>query len=125
MENKLTILHKNRGSFKQRLTLFLKSLKHVKEITMGDPLDHATGIEKRELLAQLAGNPNPFNEKMIKRGPGTIEQPTEIPSAFESRIIGCICHHDATAIFFMWLHKGHPKRCECGYWFKLVHKTPV
>ncbi|KAF5288796.1 hypothetical protein FQR65_LT11944 [Abscondita terminalis] len=94
-------------------------------LTMGDPLDHATGLEKREMLAKLSGNTNPFDLRMIKRGPGTKDEPTEIPSAFGSRIIGCICHHDATAIFYMWLHNGHPKRCECGHWFKLVYKAPV
>lgn len=34
-------------------------------------------------------------------------------------------HEDQTYIQWMWLHQGHPKRCECGYWFKLVEKAPV
>lgn len=92
---------------------------------MGDPLEHATGLEKRELLAKVAGNDNPFDLKVIKRGPGTKLQPNEIPSAFDSRIVGCICEEEATSINWMWLHKGEPKRCECGYWFNLVHKAPV
>lgn len=92
---------------------------------MGDPLEHATGLEKRELLAKLAGNDNPFDLRVIKRGPGTKDQPTEIPSAFDARLIGCICEEDSTNVTWMWLHQGTPKRCECGHWFNLVHKAPV
>ncbi|XP_037033142.1 cytochrome c oxidase subunit 5B, mitochondrial-like [Bradysia coprophila] len=92
---------------------------------MSDPLEHATGIEKREMLAMQAGNDNPFDMKVFKRAEGTKDAPTLIPSAFDARIIGCICHEDQTFIQWMWLHQGHPKRCECGYWFKLVEKAPV
>lgn len=58
---------------------------------MNDPMEHATGIEKRELLAKAAGNDNPFDMKVFKRGAGTKENPNLIPSAFEARIVGCIC----------------------------------
>ncbi|RZC35399.1 COX5B domain containing protein [Asbolus verrucosus] len=95
------------------------------KVTMGDPFEHATGIEKRELLAKLAGNENPFDLRVVKRGPGTKSQPNEIPSAFDSRIVGCICEEESTSINYMWLYKDAPKRCECGHWFVLVHKAPV
>lgn len=58
---------------------------------MNDPLEHATGIEKRELLAKAAGNENPFDMKVFKRGPGTKDSPNLIPSAFDARLVGCIC----------------------------------
>lgn len=58
---------------------------------MNDPVEHATGIEKRELLARQAGNDNPFDMKVFKRGPGTKEVPNLIPSAFDARLVGCIC----------------------------------
>lgn len=58
---------------------------------MPDPIDHATGLEKKELLAALAGNDDPYHMKAIKRGVGTKEKPTLIPSAFDARILGCIC----------------------------------
>lgn len=58
---------------------------------MPDPVDHATGLEKKELLAALAGNDDPYYNKAIKRGVGTKEKPTLIPSAFDARILGCIC----------------------------------
>lgn len=111
---------------------------------MNDPLEHATGIEKRELLAKAAGNDDPFDMHVIKRAEGNKDSPTLIPSAFDARIVGCICkcfliskaidvclyffysgHEDQTFIQWMWLHQGSPKRCECGYWFKLVEKAPV
>ncbi|XP_065339950.1 cytochrome c oxidase subunit 5B, mitochondrial-like [Cloeon dipterum] len=92
---------------------------------MADPLEHATGLEKRELLAEAAGNDNPFDMKIFKRGPGTKDSPNLVPSCFESRIVGCVCEEDATSVNWMWLHQGTPRRCECGYWFKLTKRAPV
>ncbi|XP_016982901.1 cytochrome c oxidase subunit 5B, mitochondrial [Drosophila ficusphila] len=92
---------------------------------MNDPLEHATGIEKRELLLKAAGNDNPFDMKVFKRGAGTKENPNLIPSAFDARIVGCICEEDQTYVQWMWLQKGNQKRCECGHWFKLVEKAAV
>ena len=34
--------------------------------------------------------------------------------------MGCVCEEDATSICWMWVHKGDPRRCECGYWMKCV-----
>lgn len=110
---------------------------------MNDPIEHATGIEKRELLAKAAGNENPFDMKVFKRGPGTKDSPNLIPSAFDARLVGCICkilpfkhitiiivctflgEEEQTYVNWMWLYQDHPKRCECGHWFKLVEKAPV
>lgn len=58
---------------------------------MNDPIEHATGLEKKELLAKLAGNDDPYHMNAIKRGPSTKDNPTMIPSAFDARIIGCVC----------------------------------
>lgn len=93
--------------------------------TMGDPIEHATGLEKRELLSKLAGNENPFDMRLVKRGPGTRTQPTEIPSAFDQRLIGCICEEESVHINWMWLVEGQCSRCECGHWFQLVKTTPL
>jgi len=103
--------------------VMLSAVRHCK--MMADPLEHATGLEKREMLAAAAGNDDPYHVKVLKRGPGTKEQPTKIPSVFESRIIGCICEEDATVINYMWLHEGEPKRCECGYWFDITRVKPL
>lgn len=60
-------------------------------VAMNDPIEHATGIEKRELLAKAAGNDDPFDMRVIKRVEGGKDSPTLIPSAFDARIVGCIC----------------------------------
>ncbi|XP_066999380.1 cytochrome c oxidase subunit 5B, mitochondrial [Anabrus simplex] len=104
---------------------FSRSSIRLADKMMPDPLEHATGLEKRELLARVAGNDNPFDMKILKRGLGTKDQPNSIPSAFDNRLIGCICEEDSTHINWMVLNKGEPTRCECGHWFKLVEKAPV
>lgn len=95
-------------------------LKEIISINIYLVAEHATGLEKKELLAIQSGNDNPFDMRVYKRGPGTKDQPTEIPAMLDKRLIGCICDEDSSHINYMWLHKGEPKRCECGYWFKLV-----
>lgn len=61
---------------------------------MPTALDHATGLEKKELLAALAGIDDPYHNKPVIRGPSTKDNPTMVPSAFDARIIGCICKSD-------------------------------
>ncbi|CAH0402385.1 unnamed protein product [Chilo suppressalis] len=90
-----------------------------------DPLEHVTGIEKRELLAHLAGDCDPFRIMAIKRGPGTRERPNLIPSANQQRLLGCKCNDHVMHIEYMWLHMGVPKRCGCGYWFELCPVAPL
>lgn len=92
---------------------------------MADPLEHATGLEKKELLALERGDDDPFNMKVVKKAAGTRESPTLIPSCFDARIVGCICEEHSTSISWLWLHKGHPRRCECGHWYKLIEKQPL
>lgn len=58
---------------------------------MPDALDLSTGLEKKELLAHLEGKKDPFHMNSIRRGCGTMDNPTLIPSAFDARIVGCIC----------------------------------
>ncbi|MPC24004.1 cytochrome c oxidase subunit 5B, mitochondrial-like [Portunus trituberculatus] len=92
---------------------------------MADPLEHATGLEKQELLAKAAGNDNPFDMRVYKRVSGDKSNPTVVPSFYEKRLVGCICEEDATCINWMWLEKGETKRCECGYWFQLAEGKPM
>lgn len=68
---------------------------------MPDPVDHATGLEKKELLAALAGVDDPYYNKAIKRGVGTKDKPTLIPSAFDARILGCICKYMIVCMIIM------------------------
>nr|ABR23413.1 cytochrome c oxidase polyprotein Vb [Ornithodoros parkeri] len=90
-----------------------------------DAREYACGKEKLELDAIAAGNEDPFDMRVFKRGPGTKDNPNLIPSYLEKRMIGCICEEDATVINWMWLHRGDPRRCECGHWFKLVDAKPL
>ncbi|XP_043482380.1 cytochrome c oxidase subunit 5B, mitochondrial-like [Leptopilina heterotoma] len=92
---------------------------------MPDPVEHAQGLEKKELLAHLSGNDDPFMSKALIRHDNSKDRPIMVPSAFDSRMIGCICEEDQTYICWMWLHAGNPRRCECGHWFKLQKKTPI
>merc|ERR1711872_1108749 len=85
--------------------------------------EQATGLERREYEAMLAGNMDPFNLN-VKKGPaGTREKPTLVASSFDQRIVGCVCEEDATMINWMILKKGAAQRCECGNFFQLVSGT--
>ena len=69
--------------------------------------DQATGLERKEILAHLAGNTvrsrcnthtsphvrqDPFGLKGVKLGAwGTKDAPRTIPSHFDSRFVGCVC----------------------------------
>ncbi|KAI0236773.1 hypothetical protein LSAT2_012689 [Lamellibrachia satsuma] len=90
------------------------------QVDMPDTLGHAVGIERFELLARAAGNEDPFELNIKKRAKGTKGEPTIIPSMYHYRLVGCICEEDAVSINWMYLYKGEPRRCNCGYWFKLV-----
>jgi len=97
----------------------------AKKQTMPDPIDHATGLEKYELLAKQAGNDDPFFLKVITRAKGTKDAPTIVNAMDTYRSVGCVCHEEDTHIKWMWLVEGSPKRCECGYWFELKrHAAP-
>merc|ERR1712039_380192 len=77
---------------------------------MPDPVEHATGLEKYELLAKLAGNE---------------ENPTIINAMDNYRMVGCVCAEEDTNIKWTWLSEGAPKRCECGFWMELKsHPAP-
>jgi len=90
------------------------------ELTYADPIEHATGEEKKMLLLEEKGITDPYYLNTLKRGPGTKDNPNIVPSFEPKRLVGCICEEDATSINWMWVHKGDPRRCDCGYWFKTV-----
>jgi len=92
---------------------------------MPDGVEHATGLEKYELLAKQAGNLDPFFLKAIARGKGTKDEPNIVNAMDNYRMMGCVCNEEDTNIKWMWLCEGTPKRCECGYWFELkTHPAP-
>ncbi|RWS01739.1 Cytochrome c oxidase subunit 5B-like protein [Dinothrombium tinctorium] len=89
-------------------------------LTFADPIEHATGLEKKMLLLEEKGITDPFFTAMIKRGPSSREKPIQVPSFEDKRLMGCYCEEDATYVNYMWVHKSEPRRCECGYWFQAV-----
>ncbi|GFT23034.1 cytochrome c oxidase subunit 5B, mitochondrial [Nephila pilipes] len=117
-----------RHNLKMSLRLFQAStvaLRYKTEQKLPSYIEHATGLERKELLARAAGNEDPFGMNVLKRGPGTKDKPNLVPSFEEKRIIGCICEEDSTVINWMWVHKEEAKRCGCGHWFKLVEAKPL
>uniref|UniRef100_A0A915BD43 Uncharacterized protein n=1 Tax=Parascaris univalens TaxID=6257 RepID=A0A915BD43_PARUN len=89
-----------------------------------DPLEAATGREKKMLLARLAGDDR-YEPKVYYRAEvSSREKPNLVPSHFDERIIGCMCEPDSGHVNFMMIRKGSPKRCECGHWFKAIDADP-
>ncbi|EDW37154.1 GL25677 [Drosophila persimilis] len=97
----------------------------VLKAEMADDMELATGIAKREMQLKEQGCGDPWGlGKILKRGSGRLNDPTEIPSAFDGRLVGCLCLDDRFAKW-MWLEEGPPKRCECGHYFVLKKVPPV
>lgn len=84
-------------------------------------LQHATGLEREELEAQLRGE-NRFDMEP-PRGPfGTKEAPAIIPSAFDERIVGCSggVGEDEHDVVWFKLRKGEDYECPvCTQVFQL------
>jgi len=85
-----------------------------------DPIGLTVGTEQWELIQRAAGNEDPFDDLPKKRAKGTFDEPTIVKSTFEKRQIGCLCDEDSMDVVWMDIYKEEPKRCACGYWFKLV-----
>lgn len=97
------------------------------ESTGPDPLEHATGIEKWELMAAQAGNDDPFYLRMKSRSAfkGTKDDPIVVDALDNYRMVGCVCEEHDCHIKWMWLIEGRDKRCQCGHWFSLKsHPAP-
>uniref|UniRef100_A0A914UQT3 Cytochrome c oxidase subunit 5B, mitochondrial n=1 Tax=Plectus sambesii TaxID=2011161 RepID=A0A914UQT3_9BILA len=89
-----------------------------------DPLEAATGSEKKMMLARLAGDDR-YEPKIFYRGENTSkDNPNLIPSHYRDRLIACTCEPDAHYLNLMWIRKGTPSRCECGHWFKVIDADP-
>ncbi len=64
--------------------------------------------------------------KAFARGKGTRDEPNIVNAMDAFRIVGCHCNSTDTHINWMVVFDGKPKRCECGYWFKLKrHEAPT
>ncbi|EGD79638.1 hypothetical protein PTSG_10486 [Salpingoeca rosetta] len=87
-----------------------------------DNHEQATGLERLELLELAKGNTDPFGLEGIKWGPaGTKAEPREIPSHFDSRLVGCCCDPESELVKYFYVKGGDAQACPCGQqYFKLV-----
>merc|ERR1711915_1062191 len=108
-------------------TFSVSALRSKEETTGPDAIEHATGIEKWELMAAQAGNDDPFYLRMKSRSAfkGTKDDPIVVDALDNHRMIGCVCEEHDCHIKWMWLIEGRNKRCQCGHWFSLkTHEAP-
>ena len=85
-------------------------------------VEHATGLEKAELLSLLKGE-KLFGEPILTGAFGTLEKPVLVPSIFTSRLVGCVGGEGEHEHALLWheVKEGKPLICaECGQVFKLV-----
>lgn len=87
--------------------------------------EQATGVEKKEYDAIVAGIEDPFNMKPYRGPPGTKDKPLEVLSLHDDRIIGCVCEPDATSIVWRKLTLNKVTRCDCGHFFVLRRGNPI
>merc|ERR1712029_958623 len=78
-----------------------------KNTTGPDSIEHATGIEKWELMAAQAGNDDPFFMKVRNRSAfkGTKDDPIVVDAMDTYRMVGCVCEEHDCHIKRMWLIK--------------------
>ncbi|XP_052126412.1 uncharacterized protein LOC113203392 [Frankliniella occidentalis] len=89
-----------------------------------NPLEHASGIERAQLVAELGGDADPFDAEPGTRGVGTRACPTVVTSCNAFRYVGCVCHPAEPVVTWMVLWRGVPARCRCGFWWRLDPKEP-
>merc|ERR1711893_144972 len=95
----------------------------MKEQFPEDPEDpHSVGPEKWENLTKQKYGDDPYDWSMAPHtfGQGTKDNPKQVPSIEESRLVGCLCEEEDMHIKWMTVYKGAPRRCACGFWFKVV-----
>jgi cytochrome c oxidase subunit 5b len=91
------------------------------KVNFPDVTDHATGEEKLFLLAFENGILDPYcNLPTVRDGRGTRDNPVTVESFFDSRMVACVCEETQNHHKYTNLHKGEPKRCQCGHWLELV-----
>lgn len=93
----------------------------VRKANLPHITEHATGEEKLFLLAFENGIIDPYCALPVERGSkGTKDDPVLIESFFDDRLVACACEPSQTYVRYMYVYKGEPKRCQCGYWLKCV-----
>jgi cytochrome c oxidase subunit 5b len=83
-------------------------------------IEHATGLEKAELEAQLKGE-ELFGPTVLTGSFGTAESPVIVPSVFADRIVGCSGSEEHSHdLKWHTVHESKDLVClECGQFFRL------
>ncbi|RZF33821.1 hypothetical protein LSTR_LSTR010369 [Laodelphax striatellus] len=103
-----------------RRGLFTSAVRSAIPEEFPETMSVLTGLEKKEIEANIAGKDDRFEVQTLKRGDNSREAPIAIRSVYKSRVIGCICTDESTAIQWMWLKRGAPQQCACGHYFQLT-----
>lgn len=93
----------------------------AEKVMLPEMTEQATGENKLFLLAFENGILDPYCNLATKRnGRGTKDNPVPIESFSNERMVGCVCEPTQNYLKFTIVHKGEPKRCQCGHWMELV-----
>ncbi|CAF1021124.1 unnamed protein product [Rotaria sordida] len=96
------------------------------KVRFPNPWDVILNKRRFEYAMKFKGYDDPFDMMPVKRiENSTAENPNLLPSCNDKRLMACICNEDVYHLKWMHLHRGEPKRCYCGHWFKLTERQFV
>lgn len=83
-------------------------------------IEHATGVEREELLAKAAGR-DMWHEDWLDAPWGTAAAPVEVTSVFSERVVGVPDPADDSIVWWGTVREGEPPRqiIEGGEYFVL------
>lgn len=87
-----------------------------------------TKLQKQALECRRMANDNPFDSYTMRPNPvegNSKDVPILVPSTEAKRMVGCCCEDDYHEIVWFELEKGEVKKCDCGYYFKLIDYNPL
>lgn len=91
------------------------------DVKFPDLIEQTTGEHKLLLLAFENGIIDPYSNLPVERkGRGTKDNPVPIESFTDKRLIACVCEPNQNHLIYTYVYKDEMKRCQCGYWMKLV-----
>ena len=85
-------------------------------------------VQKQALECRRMANDNPFDSYTMRPNPvegASKDVPILVPSTGDKRMVGCCCEDDYHEIVWFELEKGDVKKCDCGYYFKLIDYSPL
>ncbi|CAF0826888.1 unnamed protein product [Rotaria sp. Silwood1] len=96
------------------------------KVRFPNPWDVILNKRRFEYAMKFKGYDDPFDMMPVKRiANSSADNPNLLPSCNDKRLMACICNEDVYHLKWMHLHRGEPKRCYCGHWFKLTERQFV